>query len=76
MLSIFYRYLLSISSITKNDLIQVNSLLLYPRLIRIIPRSSLFRIPLMPLTKQGDELVHAVGQGGRDEAETGCVTVN
>jgi hypothetical protein len=23
----------------------------------------------MPLTKQGDELVHAVGQGCRDEAE-------
>ena len=31
---------------------------------------------LMPLTKQGDELVHAVGQGGRDEAEAGCVTVD
>ena len=28
----------------------------------------------MSLTKQGDELVHAVGQGGRDEAEAGCVT--
>ena len=31
---------------------------------------------LMPLTKQGDELVHAIGQGGRDEAEAGCVTVD
>ena len=31
---------------------------------------------LMPLTEQSDELVHAVGQGGRDEAETGCVTVD
>ena len=31
---------------------------------------------LMPLTKQGDELVHAVAQGGRDEAEAGCVTVD
>ena len=30
----------------------------------------------MPLTKQGDELVHAVGQGGRDESEAGCVTVD
>lgn len=30
----------------------------------------------MPLTKQGDELVHAVAQGGRDEAEAGCVTVD
>ena len=30
----------------------------------------------MPLAKQGDELVHAVGQGGRDEAEAGCVTVD
>ena len=30
---------------------------------------------LMPLTTQGDELVHAVGQGGRDESEAGCVTV-
>ena len=30
----------------------------------------------MPLTKQGNELVHAVGQGGRDEAEAGCVTVD
>ena len=30
----------------------------------------------MPLTKQSDELVHAVGQGGRDEAEAGCVTVD
>ena len=27
----------------------------------------------MPLTKQGDELVHAVGQGGRDESEADCV---
>ena len=31
---------------------------------------------LMPLTKQSDELVHAVAQGGRDEAEAGCVTVD
>ena len=31
---------------------------------------------LMPLAKQGDELVHAVAQGGRDEAEAGCVTVD
>ena len=30
----------------------------------------------MPLTKQGDELVHAVGQGCRDETEAGCVTVD
>ena len=30
----------------------------------------------MPLAKQGNELVHAVGQGGRDEAEAGCVTVD
>ena len=30
----------------------------------------------MPLTKQSNELVHAVGQGGRDEAEAGCVTVD
>ena len=30
----------------------------------------------MPLTKQGNELVHAVGQGGRDESEAGCVTVD
>ena len=30
----------------------------------------------MPLTKQGDELVHAVGQGCRDEAEAGCMTVD
>lgn len=30
----------------------------------------------MPLTKQGDKLVHSVAQGGRDEAEAGCVTVN
>ena len=30
----------------------------------------------MPLTEQGDELVHAVAQGGRDEAEAGCVTVD
>ena len=33
-------------------------------------------IGLMPLTKQGNELVHAVGQGGRDESEAGCVTVD
>ena len=31
---------------------------------------------LMPLTKQSDEFAHAVGQGGRDEAEAGCVTVD
>ena len=30
----------------------------------------------MPFTKQGDELVHTVGQGGRKEAEAGCVTVD
>ena len=30
----------------------------------------------MSLAKQGDELVHAVGQGGRDEAEASCVTVD
>jgi hypothetical protein len=30
----------------------------------------------MSLTKQGDELVHAVGQGYRDEAEAGCVAVD
>ena len=30
----------------------------------------------MSLTEQGDELVHAVGQGSRDEAEAGCVTVD
>lgn len=30
----------------------------------------------MPLTKQGDELIHAVGQGCRDETEAGCVTVD
>ena len=30
----------------------------------------------MSLTKQGDEIVHAVGQGGRDESEAGCVTVD
>ena len=30
----------------------------------------------MPLAKQGNELVHAVGQGGRDETEAGCVTVD
>ena len=30
----------------------------------------------MSLTKQGDELVHAVGQGCRDETEAGCVTVD
>ena len=30
----------------------------------------------MPLTEQGDELVHAIGQGGRDESEAGCVTVD
>ena len=33
-------------------------------------------IGLMPLTKQGDELVHAVGQGCRDETEAGCVAVD
>ena len=32
--------------------------------------------PPHALTKQGDELVHAVGQGCRDEAEAGCVTVD
>ena len=31
---------------------------------------------LMPLTKQGNELVHAVGQGGRDEVDAGCVTID
>ena len=30
----------------------------------------------MPLTKQGDELVHAVGQGCRDETEPRCVAVD
>ena len=30
----------------------------------------------MPLAKQGNELVHAVGQGCRDETEAGCVTVD
>ena len=30
----------------------------------------------MPLTKQGNELVHAVVQGGRDEAKAGCVTAD
>ena len=30
----------------------------------------------MSLTEQGDELVHAVAQGGRDEAEAGCVTAD
>lgn len=30
----------------------------------------------MPLTKQGDELVHAVAQGSSDEAKAGCVTVD
>ena len=30
----------------------------------------------MPLTKQSDELVHAVAQGGRDEAEASCVTID
>ena len=30
----------------------------------------------MPLTKQGNELVHAVGQGCRDETEAGCVAVD
>ena len=30
----------------------------------------------MPIAKQGDELVHAVGQGGRDESEAGCVAVD
>ena len=39
-----------------------------------ITRNLLLR--LMPLTKQGDELVHAVGQGCRDETEAGCVTVD
>lgn len=60
MLSIHYRYLLSISTITKNDLTQVNSSLLYPRLIRIILGHPYSEFHLMPLTKQGNELVHAV----------------
>ena len=30
----------------------------------------------MPLAKQGNELVHAVGQGCRDETEAGCVAVD
>lgn len=37
---------------------------------------SLLPLRLMPLTKQGDEPVHAVGQGGRDESKAGCVTVD